>query len=139
MKVNDGKRETSRNFLNQNITTTRARTHTMNTTTAPTPAPCIFTTAGGTTVPDPSPNSMTRARSRLAMGATDRPQNLSFPVSRPFLSSSRATRSYVACDSYRAPLLPNHPDPTPLPTQTGEIPLDAADTHDAKRRRNAEE
>ena len=37
----------------------------MSTTATPSPQAFIFTTASGTTIPDPSPNSMTRARTRL--------------------------------------------------------------------------
>lgn len=68
--------------------------HTMSTTATPAPQAFIFTTASGTTIPEPSPNSMTRARSRLEAPEGVPVQPL-FPVrqARPSRVARRESRS----------------------------------------------
>jgi hypothetical protein len=66
----------------------------MSTTATPAPQAFIFTTASGTTIPEPSPNSMTRARSRLEAPEGVPVQPL-FPVrqARPSRVARRESRS----------------------------------------------
>jgi hypothetical protein len=68
----------------------------MSTTATPAPQAFIFTTASGTTIPDPSPNSMTRARTRLE-GTDDAPVPASlFPVRTWFTFSAVPQRAPAA-------------------------------------------
>ncbi len=66
----------------------------MSTNATPASQAFIFTTASGTTIPDPSPNSMTRARTRLeAPEDVPVPASL-FPVRGPLPFSRSRERAF---------------------------------------------
>ena len=75
----------------------------MSTTADPASQAFIFTTASGTTIPDPSPNSMTRARTRL-----EAPENVPVPAS---LFPVRVVHLFAAPRA--TPAEPDRPPPAP--------------------------